>query len=137
MRRFDFDRATLIVALIGTCAALVGGCPMNSGDGVPDDGSSDGFVDVSIANFAYSPNEITITRGQTVRWTNNERAAIPHTVTSGNPGDADAGAAFGSDDLNSGQQFTHTFDQTGEFVYYCIPHQFMSSMRGARVTVTE
>lgn len=113
-------------------ASGLGGCPAMNMNG--DGGGGTTTSSVSIRGFSYSPREITVPVGTTVTWTN--RDAVVHTVTSGDPGDADAGAAFNGS-LAPGGSFEHTFDTAGEFVYFCIPHQSMASMRGAKVIVTE
>lgn len=102
--------------------------------GPPGDGE---FTDVAIQNISFDPKEITVRRGETVRWTNREDAAIPHTVTAGTPGDEDAGEPFDSETLNPGESFTETFDQVGEFTYFCRIHSDEPDMRDARVTVIE
>ena len=49
-----------------------------------------------------------------------------HSVTSGKPGDSDSGAIFDSGRITEGEIFTHTFNEVGEFPYYCTVHpQFM------------
>jgi hypothetical protein len=52
--------------------------------------------------------------GATVIWVNQDGA--PHTAT------ADDGVLFKSELLSGGQQFKHTFDQLGDFPYYCELH---------------
>jgi plastocyanin len=69
---------------------------------------------VSIIDFSFNPAEITVAKGTTVIWTNQD--AIPHSVT---------GDAFSSGTLNSGETFTHTFDQDGTFAYHCSFHPQM------------
>ena len=93
----------------------------------------EGITDVTIRNSAFSPNEVTISVGESVRWTN--RDFVLHTATSGNPGDADAGSEFDTGDLSRGESSTIQFDQVGEFVYFCRYHPTM--MNGAKVIVTE
>jgi plastocyanin len=90
-----------------------------------------GVTDVAMRNVDFSPAVVTIKQGETVRWTN--RDIVPHTATSGNPGDGDAGSEFDSPFLGSGQSFRKQFDQTGEYVYYCRVHPDM--MRDAKVIV--
>ena len=58
---------------------------------------------------------------------------IPHTATSGNPGDEDLGSVFRSAGLPQGETFTHTFNEAGEFIYFCEVHPVM--MRNAKVIV--
>jgi plastocyanin/uncharacterized membrane protein YozB (DUF420 family) len=69
---------------------------------------------VPMANFVFNPKDIIIPVGTTVIWVNQDGA--PHTAT------ADDGALFKSDLLSKGQSFKHSFDQVGEFAYYCELH---------------
>lgn len=69
-------------------------------------------TEVSIENFSFG-DEITVTVGTTVTWTNNDSA--PHTVT------ADDGS-FASGTLNGGDTFSFTFEEAGSFAYYCEFH---------------
>jgi plastocyanin/uncharacterized membrane protein YozB (DUF420 family) len=69
---------------------------------------------VPMANFIFNPKDVVIPVGATVIWVNQDGA--PHTAT------ADDGKLFKSDLLSAGQQFKHTFDQLGEFPYYCELH---------------
>ena len=68
---------------------------------------------VTIQNFAYNPVTITISKGQTVTWTNMDSA--PHTITS-TTGD------FNSGPISQGQTFSHTFNNAGTFEYSCTIH---------------
>jgi plastocyanin len=71
-------------------------------------------LNVPMANFAFNPQEVVIPVGATVIWVNQDGA--PHTATS------DDGKLFKSDLLSKGQSFKHTFEQAGEFAYYCELH---------------
>ena len=64
------------------------------GQGCPGGGGNGGSSTVSMRNIAFDPDEITIEVGQTVRWENDELLLVMHTVTSGDPGDVDAGDLF-------------------------------------------
>lgn len=90
-------------------------------------------TDVTIQNRAFSPSQVTIKKGESVRWTNQD--AVLHTATSGNPGDADAGGIFDTMDLPAGTSDTIQFNDTGEFVYFCRHHPTL--MIGAQVKVTD
>lgn len=66
-----------------------------------------------VQNFEFSPATITISKGQTVTWTNMDSA--PHTITS-------TTGVFDSGTLNQGQTFSYTFNNTGTFEYSCTVH---------------
>ncbi|QDG50746.1 hypothetical protein FIV42_08385 [Persicimonas caeni] len=77
---------------------------------------------VSMVNIAYDPATFTIAAGDVVRWDNDETSAIPHTVTSGRSGDADAGDLFDSGNIAQGESYCLQFNQAGTFNYYCTIH---------------
>jgi len=71
-------------------------------------------LEIAMVNFSFSPKEVTIKKGTTVTWTNQDSAV--HTVTSDTP-------LFDSGDLAQGKSFSYTFSTVGTFAYHCIPHQ--------------
>ncbi len=78
------------------------------------------------ATNAYSPNPIKANVGDTVTWTNKDTTI--HTVTSGSNGTPDG--IFDSSDggkkyLAGGQTFSHTFNDAGDYSYYCTLHPAM------------
>ncbi|HVX23900.1 MAG TPA: plastocyanin/azurin family copper-binding protein [Candidatus Saccharimonadales bacterium] len=81
---------------------------------------------VSISNEAFSQANITVKKGTTVTWTNND--AVAHTVT-----ETDSQDGPNSQDLNQGQTYSFTFNKVGTFQYDCSIHPFMTGT----VTVTE
>lgn len=81
---------------------------------------------VSIANFAFSPAAITVKKGVTVTWTNND--STTHTVT-----EMDNQDGPNSGNVAPGKTYTFTYNTTGTFKYRCSIHP---SMTGT-VTVTE
>lgn len=64
----------------------------------------------------YSINELRIKVGTTVTWTNDDDQA--HTVT-------DVGGSFDSGFLEPGETWSYTFDEPGDFEYFCQPHPWM------------
>ncbi len=66
----------------------------------------------------YTPTDITVVIGvnNTVRWTNNDN--MPHTVTA-------TDGNFDSGNMNAGDSFVHTFNETGTFAYICSYHHWM------------
>lgn len=72
---------------------------------------------------SYSPNPITIERGQTITWYNGD--TISHSVTSGLDNDANSGRIFDSEAIIPNQYFSLTFDDSGTYPYYCFYHPSM------------
>ena len=72
---------------------------------------------------SYSPNPITVERGQTVTWYNGD--TISHTVTSGHDNNGDSGQAFDSKAIIPNQYYSLTFDNAGTYPYYCFYHPSM------------
>ncbi|MDN5846750.1 MAG: PQQ-dependent sugar dehydrogenase [Candidatus Nitrosocosmicus sp.] len=72
---------------------------------------------------SYSPDPIEIQEGQTVTWYNGD--SISHTVTSGEDNGSDAGSGFDSDAIIPNQYYSLTFDESGDYKYYCIYHPSM------------
>jgi predicted secreted protein with PEFG-CTERM motif len=76
---------------------------------------------------AYSPNPIEANVGDTIVWTNKDSTL--HTVSSGSA--ADPTHIFGDDAsgnpkyIGPNQKFEHTFEEEGEFPYYCTLHPAM------------
>jgi nitrite reductase (NO-forming) len=75
----------------------------------------------------YDPSAVTVKRGSSVVWTNND--PIPHTATSGNPDNlqAPSGALFDTGILGPGRTsevFTINAE-AGTFDYYCTLHPYM------------
>ena len=73
-------------------------------------------------NSCFTPANITINAGDTVEWDNVDTAA--HTVTSGSPADGPSGI-FDSSLLMADATFAFTFEDAGEFDYFCMVHPWM------------
>lgn len=86
-----------------------------------------GTVEMDIAGSAYQKSDITIKKGTTVVWTNQD--AIEHDVTP----DEENPAFEGSELLSRGQSYSFTFNEVGTYTYHCTPHPFMTGS----VTVVE
>lgn len=80
---------------------------------------------VTINNLVFLPSTITVKKGDTVTWTNQDD--ISHTVT----GDDTQGPA--SELLATGGTYSFTFNTVGTFPYHCQVHP---TMQGT-VIVTE
>ena len=75
---------------------------------------------ISIDNFTFSPQSLTVAPGTTVTWIN--RDDMPHTVKS-----TDANMPkFKSGTLDTDDKFTFTFTDEGTFKYFCTVHAHMT-----------
>jgi len=71
-------------------------------------------VKVNIVNFKFDPAVVTINKGDTIIWTNNDSAS--HAAT---------GTAFDSGSLCKGATFKFTFNTPNTFDYVCSFHPQM------------
>ena len=78
-------------------------------------------AEVEIFEFKFLPAEITVKRGETVRWTNKEKRQY-HSVWFEQAGDPEPGYLF------PGEHYTRTFEQSGSFPYRCGPHPEMTAI---------
>lgn len=74
---------------------------------------------VTIKKFKFIPQEITIKRGQTLRWENQEKRQF-HSVWFEELGEEE------SDYLFPDEYFEREFKQAGSFPYRCGPHPEMT-----------
>lgn len=79
---------------------------------------------ITIKDFEFGPNTLTINVGDIVTWSN--RGPSAHTATA-------LGGAFDSGNLDAGKDFSFTFTKAGTFNFTC---QYHDSMAGT-ITVAE
>ena len=73
--------------------------------------------DVAVGNFSFSPVEVAVPAGTTVRWTN--RDDVPHNIVS-------TERQFKSPVLDTDEQFSYRFDRPGAYKYFCSLHPRMT-----------
>ncbi len=105
------------------CGVIVSSCLLVGCDDDSPTNPSGSNVSVSIVansssltSTAYSPNPITVTRGSTVTWTNND--TVTHTAT------ADSGS-WNSGGLAPGTSYSTTYQIAGTYPYHCTIHPNM------------
>lgn len=139
MKTRRYIKAWMLLASVTVLAVLVlAACGGSYGDSsgsstpanAPTSASGGGGSAVSIANFAFSPQTLSVTAGTTVTWTNNDGA--PHTVTStdGPSTSAKTTGTFDSGNLGQGETFSFTFEKVGRYYYDCTIHAAQASMHG-------
>ena len=82
---------------------------------------------VTLNNLKFEPQNLTVTAGTTVTWTNKE--STPHTVTADDK-------AFSSPNINPNGTFSHTFTKPGKYAYHCAYHGGHGTGMFGTVTVT-
>ncbi len=76
-------------------------------------------------NEFFTPSEITVGSGTTVTWTNIDTTI--HEIIEGNPNNnEDETPVFDSSIIAPGSTWEYTFNNVGEFDYYCVLHPFMT-----------
>ncbi len=108
--------------LVGAAVALTGcggdGGPTggNGGNGTGNgNGNGGGTADVTARDDFFDPSEFTTDAGEDVLWEN--RGNNVHTVTSDEGQDV-----FHSGDMSTNDVFSMSFDEPGEYPYYCVYH---------------
>jgi len=109
----------IIAGIITMPSAFAAQVSVPAGTGVPG---------CEETNECWLPAEISIGVGETVTWSNDDTTV--HTVTSGTPAgpSEEVGALFNSDLFMAGTTFSHTFDETGTFPYFCMVHPWMQGV---------
>ncbi|MEF8843062.1 MAG: plastocyanin/azurin family copper-binding protein [Haloarculaceae archaeon] len=153
--------ATGVAVAVAGCTSGGGGEGGDGGGGddtptptespTPGGGGDGDFVETSTVDMTdeltFEPQQIQVSAGTTVTWENV--GSIGHTVTAYEdeiPEGAEYFASGGFDsqsaandtypeegNIPGGESYEHTFETTGTYEYYCIPHE-MSGMVGT-VTV--
>ncbi len=71
---------------------------------------------ITIDNFTFTPKELTVAVGTTVKWVNHDD--IPHTVV-------EKKTSFRSKALDTDDSYSFTFTSAGTFDYFCGLHPHM------------
>ena len=106
--RFAVSRALVVAILLGP----VVGAMLAFGAVAAQDTTNV----VTIDNFTFTPPELTVAVGTTVKWVNHDD--IPHLVVNKDK-------AFRSKALDTDDSFSHTFASAGTFDYFCALHPHM------------
>lgn len=114
------EQTDVTIYLANGLSGVVAAAPAE-GAAEETEGESAGIA-VDIVNFAYDPDPVTISAGESITWTNQD--AVPHTAT------ADDRDALQTGTLNQGEDFTQQFDTAGTYEYFC---EFHADMAGTVV----
>src|SRR5258708_6242678 len=105
-------RALVVAMLLGP----VIGAMLAFGTVAAQDATKKDANEITIDNFTFTPKELTIAVGTTVKWVNHDD--IPHTVV-------EKKTSFRSKALDTDDSYSFTFASAGEFDYFCGLHPHM------------
>ena len=103
----------LVVALV---LGPVMGAMLALGAVAAQDATKKDANEITIDNFTFTPKELTIAVGTTVKWVNHDD--IPHTVV-------EKKTTFRSKALDTDDSYSFTFTSAGTFDYFCGLHPHM------------
>jgi plastocyanin len=114
----DSGHTTIARSTSASAADVAGADPALPTDKVVA-GSNDASAaqQISIDNFAFSPQTLSVPVGATVTWINCDD--VPHTVV-------DPDKRFKSAALDTDDKFSFTFTTAGEYPYFCGIHTHMT-----------
>ena len=104
-------RALVAAALGGACALPLAALIVLPGQ------AQNAPVAVSIDNFTFNPQKLTVKAGTTVTWTNMDD--IPHAI-------AAVSKQFKSKTLDTDDAYSFTFTTPGSYEYFCSLHPHMT-----------
>jgi plastocyanin len=106
--RFAVSRALVVAILLGPVVGAM--------TAVGAVAAQDATNVITIDNFTFTPPELTVAVGTTVKWVNHDD--IPHLVVNKDK-------AFRSKALDTDDSFSYTFASAGTFDYFCALHPQM------------
>jgi len=111
--------ALLFVLVLGVGCSSTQSGTTKSGTNTATPANSPTANTITIQGSSFNPSTITVAKGDTVTWVNND--TYTHHVASDTAGTFDLG------DQPNGASTSYTFDKSGTFKYHCTIH---TSMKG-------
>jgi plastocyanin len=110
--RLVFNRGLVAALLLGPAI----GAMLAFGTVAAQDATKKDANEITIDNFTFTPKELTVAVGTTVKWVNHDD--IPHTVV-------EKKTTFRSKALDTDDSYSFTFISAGTFDYFCGLHPHM------------
>ena len=123
----------MLVALAAVVAATAYAAPAAYAQATAEVSNAPGssVSGCEVNDECFIPSNAMVDVGGTVTWSNDDTAA--HTVTSGSADGGGPDGTFDSSLLMPATTFSYTFEEAGEYPYFCVVHPWMAGM----VTVSE
>jgi len=110
--RLVLNRSLVVALLLGP----VIGAMLAFGTVTAQDATKKDANEITIDNFTFTPKELTVPVGTTVKWLNHDD--IPHTIV-------EKKTTFRSKALDTDDSYSFTFTSAGTFDYFCGLHPHM------------
>ena len=110
--RLVLNRGLVVALLLGP----VIGALLAFGTVAAQDATKKDANEITIDNFTFTPKELTVPVGTTVKWLNHDD--IPHTIV-------EKKTTFRSKALDTDDSYSFTFTSAGTFDYFCGLHPHM------------
>ena len=110
--RLVFSRGLVVALLLGPAI----GAMLAVGTVAAQDATKKDANEITIDNFTFTPKELTVAVGTTVKWVNHDD--IPHTIV-------EKKTTFRSKALDTDDSYSFTFTSAGTFDYFCGLHPHM------------
>jgi plastocyanin len=107
-----FNRGLIVALLLGPAI----GAMLAFGTVAAQDATKKDANEITIDNFTFTPKELTVAVGTTVKWVNHDD--IPHTIV-------EKKTTFRSKALDTDDSYSFTFASAGTFDYFCGLHPHM------------
>ena len=109
MNRITRNAALVVSAVVLAAAGAVGAFGT-----LPAGAQSSGSGKVTVGDNYFKPDDLEVTAGTKVTWTNQGK--ILHSVT------PNKGKRFGTKELSRGKSYSYKFKKPGTYAYYCTFH---------------
>ena len=110
--RLVLNRGLVVALVLGP----VIGAMLAFGAVAAQDATKKDANEITIDNFTFTPKELTVAVGTTVKWVNHDD--IPHTIV-------EKTTTFRSKALDTDDSYSFTFTSAGTFDYFCGLHPHM------------
>lgn len=110
--RLVLNRGLVVALVLGP----VIGAMLAVGAVAAQDATKKDANEITIDNFTFTPKELTVAVGTTVKWVNHDD--IPHTIV-------EKKTTFRSKALDTDDSYSFTFTSAGTFDYFCGLHPHM------------